>query len=130
MRRITHGLAALQDIAKDMDGNLESMPSPAIKAFHLAYNTKRASNKFLAKLSGSRVFPGTDDDVQSADMTDAQRKLSRICTHLLQNPKILEALEKEHGGAKEGTTGFADFAAAYALEYAEANDEIVGEDAA
>ena len=64
MRRITHGLAALQDIAKDMDGNLESMPSPAIKAFHLAFNTRRASSKFLGKLKGNRVFPSNDDDVQ------------------------------------------------------------------
>lgn len=64
VRRITHGLAALQDMAKDMDGNLESMPSPAIKAFHLAYNTRRASSKFLGKLKGNRVFPSNDDDVQ------------------------------------------------------------------
>ena len=110
-----------------MDGNLESMPSPAIKAFHLAYNTRRASSKFLAKLSGSRVYPG-GDDVQSADIEDAQKKLSQIAVHLLNNPTILEALEKEHGDG--AGTKFADFAAAYALEWSEAHNEIVGDEAA
>ena len=62
-------------------------------------------------------------------MADAQRKLSQICQHLLKNPSILEVLEKEHGEGK-GTTKFADFASAYALEFAEAMNEIVGEDAA
>jgi len=116
VRRMAHGLEALQEIAKDMDGNLESMPSPAVKNFHLAYNTKRASSKFLMKLK-SRAEPATDADISDEAVQKANRKLGSICEFLLSKPELVDQLENDFGekGGGDSSTSFADFLASFSL---------------
>jgi len=124
--RMGDGLAALQEIASEMAGNLESMPSPAIKKYHLVYNTKRASNRFLAKLSSRKIAP--DAGASESQLKAEESTLSKICEYLLSKPEIMEELEKRHGPGNK--TVFADFAAAYHLQHNAREEESSGPKAA
>lgn len=105
--RLQMGMEALQEIAKEMDGNLESMPSPAAKVVFKAMNV----NKMVGNLKGlsSKRLVG---EGSVAEREAVLASLAAVCDWLLEQPDLVVRMEKEKGAAGAN----ADFLAAFSAQ--------------
>uniref|UniRef100_A0A7S2IK83 Uncharacterized protein n=1 Tax=Haptolina brevifila TaxID=156173 RepID=A0A7S2IK83_9EUKA len=104
--RLHAGIEALQDMASQMDGNLESMPNPTAKVVATAMNVNRVASN-LRGLSSKRLEVPSSE----AERDRVHEQVARVCSFLLEQPDLVLQLEK----AKGADVG-ADFLAAWCAQ--------------
>jgi len=104
--RLSMGMEALQNIASEMDGNLESMPSPAAKVVFKAMNVNKMVNN-LKGMSSKKLLGGGTEEAREKVL----QQIGDVCEWLLSHPELVLQLEKAKG---EGCG--ADFLAAFSAQ--------------
>jgi len=89
--RLQAGMEKLQDIASEMDGNLESMPNPAAKVVATAMAVNRAA-KNLRGMTSKNL--GASSEVERERVHE---QVSRVCQFLLSDPELVLRLEEAKG---------------------------------
>jgi hypothetical protein len=84
--------AALQEIASEMAGNLESMPSPTGKVVATAMAVNKAASNLKGFSSKRLVGEGSD-----AERTRVLEQLGHVCEFLLSKPELVVQLQVESG---------------------------------